>query len=52
MSDITKCTNEKCPLKDKCWRWLAPSDSLWQSVAKFEFKADDSGITCEYFYEL
>ena len=24
MSDIVKCDNSKCPMKDRCHRWLAP----------------------------
>ena len=51
MADITKCTNESCPLKDKCYRWIAQLDSLYQLSKKYEFIADDSGIRCEYFYK-
>jgi hypothetical protein len=36
MTDITKCTGkgmfgEECPLRDKCWRYLAPADPYAQS---------------------
>jgi len=31
MTDISKCNGSGCPLKEKCWRYLAPSSS-WQSM--------------------
>ena len=36
MSDITKCTNDRCPIKHTCYRWTAPADPIWQSYAYFE----------------
>lgn len=30
MADITKCTGDHCPMKDKCYRHTA-SNSEWQS---------------------
>lgn len=41
MSDITKCTNAECLLKDGCYRWTAPANEHWQAVARFEL--DDQG---------
>jgi len=37
MADITKCTNDTCPLRKTCYRYTAKSDSEWQSYAKFEY---------------
>ena len=36
MPDITLCANKNCPLKDKCYRFTATPDPLWQSYADFE----------------
>lgn len=36
MADITKCTNEKCELKNKCRRYTAISNEYYQSYAYFE----------------
>ena len=30
-SDISKCTGQDCEKKDKCHRYLAPIEPLWQS---------------------
>lgn len=38
MTDINKCGNSTCPLREKCWRWLAPATALWQSWTVFEPK--------------
>lgn len=48
MSDISKCSNAECPLKDKCWRWLAPSNSYAQAFGNFE--PDENG-NCKYFWD-
>ena len=45
MPDITKCTNEKCPQKETCYRWTSIADT-YQSYVLFEF---DDG--CEFYYE-
>lgn len=47
MADITKCLNENCHIKQKCYRWTAPSDD-YQSYADFKPNEDD---TCDNFYE-
>jgi len=48
MSDISKCSGDKCPLKDKCYRFTSKASSLWQSdidpppftIKKKKFKCD------------
>jgi hypothetical protein len=47
MTDISKCLNKDCPLKEKCYRWTAPA-SYYQSYA--DFKPDENG-ECEDFYD-
>ena len=42
MPDIAMCSNDDCPLADKCYRHEAePSD--WQSYANFEGGQDCQG---------
>lgn len=31
MSDITKCFGQDCPIKEKCYRFIAESEPLYQS---------------------
>src|SRR3990167_3944681 len=31
MSDMTKCEGGECPLRFRCWRFVAPGDFQWQS---------------------
>jgi hypothetical protein len=52
MADITKCVNEKCPLKGICYRSIAPSSGAMQSFDCFEFSIDeDNKISCDRYYE-
>ena len=46
-ADITKCSNEKCKLKDKCYRYLA-TDDQWQSYALFKPVKGK----CEHYWEV
>lgn len=39
MPDLAKCTDVKCPSREQCWRWVAPSDR-WQSYADFDRPED------------
>lgn len=49
MPDITKCGNENCPLKQKCYRWTA-KDSTVQSYTKFNPVYIKRKWTCEGYY--
>lgn len=49
MSDITKCEGKDCPVKDNCWRFLAPANKYWQAYFKETPKTTEKG--CEYLYE-
>ena len=37
MPDITKCSNESCPLKESCYRWTSKPSEFQQSYAKFDY---------------
>jgi len=49
MTDISKCANEDCPSKEKCWRYVAPSNEHWQAYAQFD---PDGQEKCEYFIDV
>lgn len=45
MADITKCSNEDCPIKMECFRHTA-KDNYRQYYQSFEFKNNN----CTHFY--
>ena len=47
-ADITKCGNDNCPLRMRCYRYTAIPDMYWQSFAHFE--PDQSG-KCGDFWD-
>lgn len=47
MSDITKCDNNKCPLRAECWRAIAKSNPYWQAYAMFEYEERDGKVVCD-----
>jgi hypothetical protein len=49
MSDKTKCTNDKCPIKHTCYRWTAPADPLWQAYQRFEPFHNGDYYTCKHY---
>lgn len=49
MSDITKCTNEECPLRHKCYRAQAKPHEYRQSYAMFEIDENDK---CEHYWPM
>jgi hypothetical protein len=53
MTDISKCTNEQCPISKKCFRFTAPSNEFRQSYSRFEPDIDKvSGkVECKMFYQ-
>jgi len=57
MTDITKCTGEGCPLKEKCYRYLAKSSEHYQSYFQKppfkNYKTDAKIVTeCEYYWKV
>lgn len=37
MADISMCLNHECPLKDRCYRYIAPVNEHWQSYMDFKY---------------
>ena len=48
MPDIAMCENEKCPKKDKCYRFTATPDPYMQTYS--DFKNEDG--ECKGFWEV
>ncbi len=46
--DISMCANDKCTLKEECYRYTAISNPYRQSYGSFE--QDEEG-KCNYFYD-
>jgi hypothetical protein len=44
MPDISMCSNNKCYLKDKCYRYTAKPHEYRQSYSSFDY--DDSQGSC------
>ena len=49
MSDKVKCKPKKCPLKNKCWRYVDP---LKKSETWANLEEPDSGYECAWFNPL
>ena len=49
MADICMCSGMGCPMKDRCWRHLAPA-SEYQSY--FMQVPIDTHGKCEYYWEV
>lgn len=47
-SDITACTNNKCPSRLKCYRFTVMPNPYWQAYAKFT--PDKKKGKCENFW--
>lgn len=47
MPDISMCLNHSCPLKEKCYRYKAEVNSLWQAYADFTYLNG-----CDYFMPI
>lgn len=46
--DITMCKGNRCPLKERCYRYLVESDGEWQS---FFVDVPYRDRTCRCFWE-
>ena len=50
MPDITMCSNNNCPLKHNCYRFMA-NPSQWQSYAEFKFcQIHHNTYACDDFW--
>ena len=52
MPDISMCVNGNCPLKTKCYRFMAVPGEPWQSFSHFKFNMDGEKAVCEDFMEI
>jgi len=52
MSDITKCSGNGCPIKEKCYRFTAKTFPKYQSFfTEPPLEKDENGnITCKMFW--
>ena len=50
MPDISMCTNEKCPSKEKCYRFMAVPSDWRQSYS--EWKPKEGEDKCDGFWEI
>jgi hypothetical protein len=48
MPDIAMCTGGECPVKENCWRYMAPPDRYQSQFAAPP--CTDEG--CEYFWDM
>jgi len=51
MADISKCPGTDCPMRDSCYRYIAPSNNFWQSyftTAPIEVSENK----CEYYWPI
>lgn len=48
MTDITKCTNSECPLKEDCYRWTSKSNDHQQSVQLFKYNRFRDMVWCSF----
>lgn len=48
MPDIAMCNGDGCPVKEQCWRHVAPPDR-WQSYFAAPPHKEDG---CEYFWNI
>lgn len=51
MTDITKCANKTCPLKEKCHRFTSTACSFRQSYCNFSYDTIEGHTTCDYFWD-
>jgi len=52
MADITKCSGDNCPIKDKCYRFTAPDSTLLQSYfMEPPFYIKNAHVICEMFWK-
>lgn len=51
MSDITKCDSKDCPLKEKCYRYTAPSSEYRQSYFVTP-PYNEETKTCNYLWKI
>ena len=48
MSDIAMCQGGECPVRENCWRYIAPA-SRWQSYIETPPFTEEG---CDYFWDV
>jgi hypothetical protein len=48
MPDVAKCSNDKCTIKETCYRYTVKPDKYWQSYSKFNSELKEE---CKYFWK-
>ena len=48
MPDFSMCLNKDCPIKEKCYRFMARPDHQYQSYTSFNYNEEG----CHFFYEI
>lgn len=51
MPDITMCTGKDCPKKERCYRFKATPNLIYQSFSDFKERRLEDG-SCEMFWEF
>lgn len=49
MTDISMCANDKCTLKETCYRFKATPNKYPQSYSQFKQNKDK---TCDFYYKI
>lgn len=49
MADISKCCGKGCPIKERCYRFTAPTNPLSQSVIAPPGEYRENGFICDMF---
>jgi hypothetical protein len=51
MADISMCSGQDCPVKEKCYRFTAPKSLIAQSYfTESPGKTEDGKFTCEMYW--
>jgi hypothetical protein len=48
MADIAMCQGNECPVKEDCWRYMAPSNRFQSYIATPPYTEEG----CEYFWDM
>ena len=52
MPYISKCSNKKCPVREKCYRFTSVPSPEWQAYANFKYEVIDGEVKCEWFHPI
>ena len=49
MPDISKCEDEECPLKLKCYRYTSTPSEHWQAYSNYKYNTITE--SCDFFWD-